>query len=164
MVQEVSCRSLNSEAVFETMSDHTRFVVGQSGTWTNFSPNNSLFPVNIIPHIFHTCHHLYVPLTRKTYGRTLETSEKQWSFGNQGKLDRKVFSFFQSFHCLFHFKKGQSHANRWSHKVPLHCSFTGAEQIPQTWRWSTMCGCAGIFQTWNSESRWEWLQHTKQIL
>jgi len=29
MVHEVSRRSLNSEAVFETMSDHTRFVVAK---------------------------------------------------------------------------------------------------------------------------------------
>jgi len=38
--------------------------------------------------------------------------------------------------------------------------FTETEQIPQTWRCYSMRGFAGIFQTWNSESRWEWLQHT----
>ena len=86
MVQEVWRRSLNSEAVFETMSDYTRFVVAKVALGQVF--------LRIIRYIlsisFHVCSiliiiYIFLLAERKT-GEPLETSEKHRYFGKRGKI------------------------------------------------------------------------------
>ena len=123
MVQEVCRRSLNSEAVFVTISDYTRLVVAKVALGQIFL-RIILYFLSIS---FRICSILVIIymflLPERQTDKPWETSEKQRSFGNRGKLDRKVLHFFQSYHCLFYLTDGQSHANRWSRKFPLHCSF-----------------------------------------
>jgi hypothetical protein len=105
-----------------------------------FSPKNSEFPVNIIPHMFILVIVYVFLLPERRTGEHWEISEKQRSFGNRGKLDRKVLSFFQSYHCLFYLTNGQSHANRWSFKFPLHCSFY--------WDWTNSTNLEVLHYVW----------------
>ena len=55
----------------------------QSGTVTVFSPSTAVYPVNIIPPVFHAVLHLRVGRTR-TNGRGLGTFQKHWCFKNRG--------------------------------------------------------------------------------
>jgi len=86
MVQKVSSPSLNSEAVFDTTSDHTRFVVAKVALGQIF--------LRIIRYFLsislHVCSiliiiHMFLLSERQT-GEHWDTSEKQRPFGNRGKL------------------------------------------------------------------------------
>jgi hypothetical protein len=146
------------------MSEYTRFVVAKVALGQIF--------LRIIRYFlsisFHVCSiliiiYIFLLPERKT-GEPWETSKKQRYFGKRGKLNRKVLSFF-SLITVCSIQQTDSHMQIAVH-INSRCTvvFTGTKQIPQTWRCCCMCGCAGIFQTWNSERRWEWLQHTKQTL
>jgi hypothetical protein len=51
---------------------------------------HQLFPVSIVPPAFRAHLHLHAALTRRTNGRSMETLQKQSSFGNRGALDIKI--------------------------------------------------------------------------
>jgi hypothetical protein len=68
--------------------------VGQSGTETGFLPRSCFFPGSIITSIFHSHFHYMLLLAEEEIGEAWELPKKQCSFGNQGKVNRKVISFY----------------------------------------------------------------------
>jgi len=106
MVHEVSRRSFNSEAVFDTMPDHTRIVVVKVAIGQIFLRIIRYF-LSISFHIFSILIIVYMfLLPEKTNGRTLGNfSEKQLSYRNRGKLNRKVLPFFSALSLFILFNK-----------------------------------------------------------
>ena len=106
MVQEVSRQSLNSGSVFDTMSDHTRFVVAKVKLGRVFLPIILYCQYNSpdVPYSSSTTCSSYHN-DKREYPRKLPKNSYLPKIGENWIENR--FNFFQSYHCLFHLTRGQ---------------------------------------------------------
>jgi hypothetical protein len=81
---------------FDPSSFRVRFVVEKMTLGWVLSKKPQFSPVSVIPPMLHIHHHLHVPLTRRTNGRSLRTFQKEMLFRKSGSKRWRNTCFFSS--------------------------------------------------------------------